>query len=140
MKGHCDFTAAGDDGRSMDGRGEWTVTDGNVFALPFLGPLSGILDGIVPGLGHEVAPQAGASFTIAHGAIATDNLTVLGKGFTMLGNGKLYFLDDKMDFDMRLNAPGLPGVLLFPVSQLFEYTADQKLSQPLWRLKILPRF
>jgi hypothetical protein len=140
LNGRYDFTGSGDDARNMDGRGELTVTDGNVFAIPFLGPLSGILDGIAPGLGRDVAHQASASFTITHGVIATDNLAVQGKGFTMRGNGKLYFLDDKMDFDMRINAQGLTGVLLFPVSKLFEYTADQKLSKPQWRLKIIPRF
>jgi len=140
LNGRYDFTASGGDARSMDGRGELTVTEGNVFAIPFLGPLSGILDGLVPGLGKDVAHQAGAHFTVANGAIATDDLAVQGKGFSMLGNGRLYFLDDKMDFDMRINAQGLSGVLLFPVSKLFQYTADQKLSQPQWRLKIIPRF
>ncbi|MEP6670361.1 MAG: hypothetical protein ABJF10_14470 [Chthoniobacter sp.] len=139
LSGRYDFAASGDDGRNMGGRGELTVTDGNVFAIPFLGPLSGILDGLLPGLGHDVAQQASSTFTIANGVIATDNLLVQGKGFSMFGNGKLYFLDDKMDFDMRINAQGLSGFLLFPVSKLFEYTADQKLSQPQWRLKIVPR-
>ena len=40
---------------------------------------------------------------------------------------------------MRINAQGLPGVLLFPVSKLFEYTADEKLSKPVWRAKMLPK-
>jgi len=44
-----------------------------------------------------------------------------------------------MDFDMRINAQGLPGVLLFPVSKLFEYTSDEKLSKPTWRPKVVPR-
>jgi len=57
----------------------------------------------------------------------------------MLGGGKLFFLDDKMDFDARINARGLPGVLLFPVSKLFEYTATDSLSKPNWRPKIVPR-
>jgi hypothetical protein len=140
LNGRYDFTGNGDDARAMEGRGEITVSDGNVFAIPFLGPLSGILNGIVPGLGQDIAHQASASFTISSGVVATDNLTVQGKGFTMRGNGKLYFVDDKMDFDMRINAQGLTGVLLFPVSKLFEYTADQKLSKPQWRLKIIPRF
>ena len=140
LNGRYDFTGSGGDARTMDGRGDLAVTDGNVFAIPFLGPLSGILNGIAPGLGQDVAHQASASFTIANGVIATDNFAVQGKGFSMRGNGKLYFLDDKMDFDMRINAQGLTGMLLFPVSKLFEYTADQKLSKPQWRLKILPRF
>lgn len=140
LNGRYDFIGGGaDDGRNMEGHGELAVTEGNVFAIPFLGPFSGILDGIVPGLGRDVAHKASASFTIDHGVIATDNLAVQGKGFNMLGNGKLYFLDDKMDFNMRINAQGISGVLLFPVSKLFEYTADQKLSKPQWRMKIIPR-
>lgn len=139
LNGRYDFTGSGDDGHNMEGHGELSVTDGNVFAIPFLGPFSGILDGIVPGLGRDVAHRASVNFTIDHGVIATDNLAVQGKGFNMLGNGKLYFLDDKMDFNMRINAQGISGVLLFPVSKLFEYTADQKLSKPQWRMKIIPR-
>ena len=57
----------------------------------------------------------------------------------MFGNGALGFLDDQMDFNVRVNARGLPGVLLFPVSKLFEYVADDKLSKPHWRPKALPK-
>ena len=44
------FTGKGDDSRTMQGRGNIAVTDGDVFAIPFLGPLSGILNSIVSGL------------------------------------------------------------------------------------------
>ncbi len=139
LNGRYEFTGRGEDPRTMDGRGELTVTNGDVFAIPFLGPLSGVLDGLVRGMGHTVARHAAITFTISDGVIATDALVVQGTGFSMIGKGRLLFLDDKMDFDMRINAQGLPGVLLFPVSKLFEYTADQKLSKPEWRLKIVPR-
>ena len=42
------------------------------------------------------------------------NFLVQGRGFNMLGGGKIYFLDDSMDFDIRINASGyffLSGVL-----------------------------
>lgn len=139
LTGRYDFSGRGDDARTMEGRGQLSVVDGNVFAIPFLGPLSGILNSIVPGMGYNVARQGTATFTIQSGVISTENLEVQGNGFTMLGGGKLFFLDDKMDFDMRINARGLPGVLLFPVSKLFEYTADDKLSKPTWRPKMLPK-
>src|SRR5204863_3685659 len=45
------FTGKGDDARTMQGRGNIAVTDGDVFAIPFLGPLSGILNSIVNGMG-----------------------------------------------------------------------------------------
>jgi hypothetical protein len=139
LNGRYEFSGRGDDARTMDGRGELTVTDGDIFAIPFLGPLSGVLDGFVPGMGHTVARHAATTFTVKDGAIATNDLVVQGTGFSMIGNGQLFFLDDRMNFDMRINAQGLPGVLLFPVSKLLEYTADQKLSKPVWRLKIGPR-
>ena len=135
----CDFTGRGEDARTMEGRGDVAVTDGNVFAIPFLGPLSTVLDGIVPGMGHDVARKGTSTFVVKDGVISTDDLVVQGKGFSMLGHGKLFFIDDKMDFTMRINAQGLPGVLLFPVSKLFEYTADDKLSKPVWRAKIVPK-
>lgn len=139
LNGRYEFSGRGDDSRAMEGRGEVRIDNGNVFAIPFLGPLSGILDTIVPGMGHDVARQGSATFSIAQGVIATDDLVIQGNGFSMIGGGRLFFADDRMNFDMRINAQGLPGVLLFPVSKLFEYTADQSLSKPVWRLKIVPR-
>lgn len=133
------FTGRGDDARTMKGSGQLAVHDGNIFAIPFLGPLSGILNSIVPNLGHDVARKATATFSVEDGVITTDDFVVEGLGFSMIGGGKLMFLDDKMDFSMRINAKGLPGVLLFPVSKLFEYVADDKLSKPKWRPKALPR-
>jgi hypothetical protein len=134
-----DFSGKGDDTRTMRGQGQLTVTDGAVFAIPVLGPLSGILNGIVPGMGDDVARKGSASFNVANGTITTKDFTIEGRGFSMFGAGDLYFLDDAMNFDLRINAKGLPGVLLFPVSKLFEYTSTDSLSKPNWRPKVIPR-
>jgi hypothetical protein len=139
LNGDYRFSGHGGDARTMQGSGQLSVTDGNVFAIPFLGPFSGILNSIVPGMGSDEARKASARFAIRDGIIATDDFVIEGTGFSMFGNGRLHFLDDRIDFDMRLNARGLPGVLLFPMSKLFEYTSDGKLSKPVWRLKALPR-
>jgi len=134
-----DFTGRGENGRTMEGRGEMTVTDGNVFAIPFLGPFSDILNKIVPGMGYNVAQKASAKFTVENGIILTKDFVVSGKGFSMIGDGRIWFLEDKMDFDIRINAQGLPGVLLFPMSKLFEYRADSKFSDPNWHPKVIPQ-
>ena len=42
--------------------GEVEVTDGNVFAIPLLGPFSGILNTIVPGMGYNVAHDGTCTF------------------------------------------------------------------------------
>jgi len=139
VNGRYECTGRGDDARTMQGRGEISLTEGNLAAIPFLSPFSSILDGIAPGLSRDVARQASATFHVADGAITTNDLAVQGNGFRLLGSGKLSFLEDKMDFDLGVAAQGLSGLLLSPVSQLFQYTADQKLSRPQWRLKLIPR-
>ena len=135
LNGAYSFTGKGDDARTMQGRGNIAVTDGDVFAIPFLGPLSGMLNSIVNGMGSDVARKATAEFTVGNGVARTDDLVIEASSFSMFGNGTLGFLDDQMDFNVRVNARGLPGVLLFPVSKLFEYVADEKLSKPHWRPK-----
>ena len=123
----------------MRGTGNLVVENGNVFAIPVLGPLSAVLGTILPGTGYQMARQATCDFRVANGEIRTDNLDITGQGFSMIGAGSLFFLRDAMDFSVRINAQGAPGLLLYPVSKLFEYVSDGKLSDPQWRPKVLPK-
>ena len=118
----------------MHGAGKISVANGDVFAIPVFGPLSGLIASIIPGAGYSVAKQANASFTIKEGVIQTDDFKVSGKFFGMLGHGNIHFLDNKLDFDIRINAGG-PGVLLTPVYKLFEYKGEGTLSKPNWHPK-----
>ena len=139
IDGTYTFTGRGDEARTMRGEGELTVTDGNVFAIPFLGPFSEILAKVFPGVGYNRAHKASASFGIADGIITTKNFLIAGKEFSMLGGGRIWFLEDKMDFDIRINAQGFPGTIFLPVSKLLEYRSVSKFSKPEWRPKIIPR-
>ncbi len=134
FSGTYDFTGLGSDPRTMHGRGKVEVTNGDVFAIPIFGPLSGILNHIVPGSGYSIARKASASFKINEGIIHTDDFEASGMLFSMLGNGDIHFLDDKLDFNLRLNMKG-PGVLLTPVYKLFEYTGEGSLKKPDWHAK-----
>ena len=139
MSGRYDFSFVGGQPRLMRGTGNMLVEDGNVFAIPVLGPLSLLLDAIVPGAGYQTSRRATCDFRVADGVIRTDNLDIVGRGFGMIGRGSLFFVDDRMDFYVRVNAQGVPGVILYPVSKLFEYVSDGKMSVPLWRPRILPK-
>jgi AsmA-like C-terminal region len=134
MSGSYDFTGLGSDPRTMRGRGKVEVTNGDVFAIPIFGPLSGILNLIVPGSGYSIAHQADATFKINEGIIHTDDFEAASTFFSMLGHGDIQFLDDKLDFNVRLNMKG-PGVLLTPVYKLFEYTGEGSLKKPDWHPK-----
>ena len=139
VSGRYDFSFVPGQQREMRGRGNLLVENGNVFAIPVLGPLSLLLDAIIPGTGYQTARRATCDFRVADGEIRTDNLDILGQGFSMIGQGSLFFIEDRMDFSVRVNAQGVPGLLLYPVSKLFEYVSDGKMTEPQWRPKILPK-
>jgi hypothetical protein len=138
LSGRYDFTFVPGNASLMRGTGRLIVEDGNVFAIPVLGPLSMLLDGVIPGAGYQTARQATCDFRVVDGTIRTDNLDIIGRGFSIIGEGSLFFLRDRMDFAVRVNAQGVPGLLLYPVSKLFEYVSDGKLSDPQWRPKNIP--
>jgi len=139
LRGDYSFSGVGMELKNLNGKGALVVSDGNVFDIPLFGPFSGILNSIIPGSGYNVARKASASFTMSQGVIETPNLLVEGKGFVMRGGGKLFPLDDKIDFSIRIHANGPAGVLLTPVSHLFEYVSDDSLSKPHWRPRRLPK-
>ena len=134
LNGAYDFTGRGSDARTMQGTGKIRVTDGDVLAIPVFGPLSDLLTKIIPGFGYSVARKADATFSIKDGVIHTDDFDVTGKLFGMIGHGDVQFLDDKLDFDVRINASGA-GVLLAPMYKLFEYKGEGSLSHPNWHPK-----
>jgi hypothetical protein len=136
LNGAYDFSGIGSDPRTMRGHGKVEVTNGDVFAIPIFGPLSGILNRILPGSGYSIAHKATASFKVDEGIIRTDDFDADGTLFGMLGHGDIRFLDDKLDFNVRLNMKG-PGVVLTPMYKLFEYAGTGSLKKPDWRPAVL---
>ena len=134
LRGTYDFNGLGNDWRTMRGNGKIEVSNGDVFAIPIFGPLSGILNHIVPGSGYSIAHKANAKFAVENGIIHTDDFEAAGSLFSMLGNGDLHFLDDKLDFNLRLDMKG-PGIVLMPMYKLFEYVGEGSLKKPDWHPK-----
>jgi len=134
LRGTYEFAGLGSDWRTMRGSGKIEVSNGDVFAIPIFGPLSGILNKIVPGSGYSIARDATASFKVENGIIHTDDFEAAGALFSMLGNGDIHFLDDKLDFNLRLDMKG-PGIVLMPMYKLFEYVGEGSLKKPDWHPK-----
>lgn len=139
MSGQYQFTSMLQDDGSMRGSGSIRVEDGHVLAIPVFGPLSEIISTIIPGAGHESARLATADFEIAERTITSSNLEIEGNGFTLFGSGDVRYPSGDMDMSVRINARGIPGIVLFPVSKLLEYVSTGTVSDPQWRPKIVPR-
>ena len=133
--GDYEFKARGSDARRMEGSGKIRVANGTVFSIPVFGPLSSLASAIIPGFGHSVAREATASFTVSNGVISTKDFKVSGRSFGLAGHGDLHFVEDRLDFDVRVAPKKGPGVLLTPVYELFEYKGDGPLSKPNWHPK-----
>ena len=139
LTGNYTFRAVGGNDRAMTGNGNLLIRDGNVLAMPILGPLSLLLNDVIPGLGYQSAKKATADFSVADGTITTRNLLIEGTGFNMIGHGDIHYLDDRMDMSIRLNAQGIPGLATFLISKIFEYESTGSAKHPKWRPKFLPR-
>lgn len=139
MSGSYKFSARMGQENLMRGSGNIRVEDGNVFAIPVLGPFSEILGAILPGVGYQTARLATADFTAANEIINTKNLVINGAGFSMYGSGDIHFMTSRLDMSMRINARGIPGLVFYPVSKLLEYISTGTVAEPAWRPKIIPR-
>jgi len=139
MSGRYRFNAMLSDEGSMKGAGSIRVEDGHVLAIPVFGPLSEIISAIIPGAGHESARLATADFEIADRKVSSSNLEIEGNGFSLFGTGDVRYPSGKMDMSVRINARGIPGIVLFPVSKLLEYVSTGSVSDPQWRPKLVPR-
>jgi len=137
LSGHLDFGGASGDRQALRASGRVEVKNGNVFAIPVFGPLSEVVNKMFAGAaGYSIAHEASAVFAIKDGAIHTDKLKVAGKLFSMLGHGKIDFMKDDLDLDIRVDANGA-GALLTPIYKLFEYHGSGSLTKPVWRPKHL---
>lgn len=137
LSGNYRFSTIAKDDYAMKGQGHLLIKNGNVLAMPIFGPLSTLMNEIYPGLGYQAARQATADFTVQRGIIHTKNLSIQSAEFSMIGYGDIFYLEDHINMQMRLNVKGLPGLVLFPVSKLFEYVWDGSLKTPTWRPKYI---
>lgn len=122
---------------SFQGDGNFSIRDGYILSIPFLGGLSELLNVVIPNFGYAKADKATMSFQMKEGKMKTEDLDISSAAFTMIGNGGYDFVKDDLDLNMRANVKGVMGLLLFPVSKLFEYHGSGPMKEVKWTPKIL---
>jgi hypothetical protein len=111
---------------TMTGAGEVKIESGDITQIPFLGALTPLIPGFT------AADAAHGHYTVAKGLIHTDDLSISSETFALIGNGNYNFTADHLDLDMRVNANALFGILLYPISKIFEYHGTGSLKNPKW--------
>jgi hypothetical protein len=152
LTGHFNFSGVLNDWKKLKGEGAAIIVNGNLYAIPIIGPLTPLLGALFPApiKGYNVAKEANCTYRVGEGFILTDNLEAFTSAFKIVSNGKVDFIGNEIRFGAQVRVRGLPGIVLRPVSELLEYKATGTVGNPVWKLnpfglggnsgKILPRF
>lgn len=121
---------------SITGTGELNVLKGDVYQIPFLGPFSELLGGVIPNLGYSKADRAETKFRFDSGVIHIEDVKIRSTAFVVSGGGTYDYIKDYVDLSMRANVQGPFGIPFFLFSKLFEYRGYGSLSETKWEPKI----
>lgn len=135
LTGFFKFTGILDNWKALKGSGVTIILNGNLYALPILGPLTPLLGAILPSpiRGYNVAKEANCTFRVADGFIVTEDIEALTSTFRLVSSGSVDFLNDQIDFKAQARVRGLPGIVFRPVSQLLEFKGEGTVGNPQWK-------
>lgn len=131
-------------GRTAQGAGKLEIRRGHLFQLPLLGGLSHFLSKIYPGLGFASQTDLETHFTIADGAVCSDDIEMQGNVLSIWGKGCCRF-DGDLDVvvQVKLLRRSYPAYVVrfvtFPVTKLLEFHLGGTIDDPRWRPENLPK-
>lgn len=136
LTGYFKFNGVGRDWQNLKGNGVAIIVNGNLYAIPIIGPLTSLLTAVIPSpiKGYNVAKEANCTFNVADGFVVTDNFEALTSAFRIVTKGDIDFIKDQIDFEAQVRVRGLPGLVLRPVSELLEYRGEGTVGRPEWHL------
>lgn len=137
ISGHFKFTGRMNDWKALKGGGALMILNGNLLALPVLGPLTPIIGAFLPSpiKGYNVAKKADCTFEVSDGFIVTENIEAESSAFRIFSRGNVDFIRDDIDFNAEVRMRGL-GILLFPVTQLLAYKGSGTIGDTQWHPRI----
>ena len=135
VTGHMEFSGKPGEWKSLKATGALVLLNGNLYAVPVLGPLTPLLGALLPApiKGYNVAREANCTFEVGDGFLVTDDFEALTSAFKLVSSGTVDFIRDNVNFTAQVRVRGLPGLVLMPVSELLEYKAQGTVSDPNWR-------
>jgi len=122
---------------TLNGTGRADIRQGNILKIPIFGGLSALMSVFIPNLGYARAENAGCDFVVENGVLRWKDLALKSTTFAMICSGDYSMVRDHLDADARVNMRGPVGVVLFPVSKLFEYHGTGPIKNVTWGAKIL---
>lgn len=124
---------------TYNGHGLLEIKNGNLFAIPVLGPLSKAIAKANPNeesAGHSIAREATASLQIENGVLKTEDLQAFTDNFRVRAAGEVSLVTQAVDFEAVVNPrDGLTRAVLTPVSELLTFSCTGTVQDPVWKAK-----
>lgn len=124
----------GRDVSRLNGHGAASIEEGELFNLPLLGALAGVMQ--VSGSDGGIAKEAQATFKISSGVLETGDLVALAETMLIRSAGTVSLIDQSVDFEAVVNTKGtISRTLLTPVSELLTFSCEGTVQEPVWKAK-----
>ncbi|MDZ4290024.1 MAG: AsmA-like C-terminal region-containing protein [Prosthecobacter sp.] len=139
LTGHFKFGGRAGDWKTLKGTGVAIILNGNLYSVPILGPLTPLLGGLLPGQSkdYNIAKEANCTFEVADGVVKTHDFEALTNTLRILASGQIDFINDDLDFTAQVRVRGLPGLVLMPFTELFEYHGQGTITDTQWKPSLL---
>ncbi|HYF37157.1 MAG TPA: AsmA-like C-terminal region-containing protein, partial [Prosthecobacter sp.] len=139
LTGHFKFAGRAGDWASLKGTGVGIILNGNLYSVPILGPLTPLLGTLLPGQSkdYNIAKEANCTFAVADGKVTTRDFEALTNTLRILVAGDIDFIRDDLDLIAQVRVRGLPGLVLMPLTELFEYRGQGTVADTQWKPSIL---
>lgn len=126
---------------TLDADGTMKLTNGDLFSIPLFGPLSPLVEAVLPerGIGYSVASTATATATVRQGVLKTEDFIARTPAFKLDGHGTIHLPTSGVEFFARFNARGLAEVATVIFSYIFEYKCEGTLGKPEWKPLHIPK-
>ena len=126
---------------TLDADGSMKLVNGDLFSIPLFGPLSPLVEAVLPerGIGYSVASTATATATVRQGVLKTEDFNALTPAFKMDGRGTIHLPSNGVEFFARFNARGIAEVATVLFSYIFEYKCEGTLGKPEWKPLLIPK-
>lgn len=127
------------DPATFQGNSVARISNGNLFAIPVLGPLSKAISKANSGsadLGPNIVREATATIRIENGVLKSQDLVALADSFEVRSAGSVSLVSQEVDLEAVVNTRGgLSRAILTPVSELLTFSCTGTIEEPVWKSK-----
>jgi hypothetical protein len=131
--------------QNWQGQGSAKLSDGLLWDIPAFGMFSPLLNAISPGLGNSRAEEASATFIITNSMIVTKDLEIRASAMRLQYRGTVDLegnvnarAEAKLFHDAKGVGP-LVGLMLMPLTKIFEYKVTGTLGHPKKQPLFIPK-